>query len=125
MATKRSKSVKDVRNQFDRIWTEGVKNSDVYKGMTNETDDVIRFQQSDKVLRNGRGLSLKDQRINDRINKADQIGQRYRDNLLKGSGFNDSTPFLEHNPDRLDAYHEYTKKKFSYAKRMGMANGVG
>ena len=124
MATKRRKSVSDVRNQFDRIWKEGVKNSDVYK-KSNEDDDVIRFQQADLELRNGRNLSEKDKRINDRINKADRIGMRYRDNLLKGSGFSDVTPYYETNSDRLQAYEDYTKKKFSYAKRMGMANGVG
>lgn len=125
MATKRRKSVSDVRNQFDRIWTEGVKNSDAYKSLSDEKDDVIRFQQADKMLRSNRGLSSKDQRINDRINRADRIGQRYRDNILQGSGFSDSTPYLERNPERLKAYSKYADKKFGYAKRMGMANSNG
>ena len=118
MATKRKKSVKDVIGQFNRIWRQGVENSDTYKNSA-ETDGVVRFQQADLALRDGRNLSEKDKRINARIDQANRTAMRYRDNILRGSGFSDSTPFLERDSKRLTAYNEYTKKKFGYARRAG------
>ena len=123
MAKARRKSVNDVSQQFNRIWWKSVMNSDAYKSLADEKNETIRFQQADKALRAGKGLSEKDQRINARINKADRIGQRYEDNILRGSGFSRDTPYLERDSKRLGAYLEYANKKQSYAKRMGIAQG--
>ena len=124
MAKPRKKSIGDIRLQFDRIWQQGVRNSDAYKALSKEKNEVRRFQSADYELRNARGLSANDQRINDRINRADRTASRYMENLLKGSGLNSSIPYIG-NSERRAALSAYEKKKFSRAKRMGMAGGVG
>ena len=140
MAKARKKSYNDIDNQFVRIWHTGIENTDTYKAAKKEleesaaqaTSPQVRawresdlensaFRIADDRLRNSKNLSAKDKIINERINRASRTAGRYLEGIRKGSGFSDVTPFYETDRDRLKAYAEWKKKKYSYARRAGIS----
>jgi len=142
MAKARKKSHNDISRQFDRIWRTGVENSDEYKiararlenMIANETNpqhkrwmendlESAAFRNGDARLRRGAKegtLSEKDRRINDRINRADKTTQRYLDNIDKSKGFSEMSAFAQ-SEERRDAYFNFKKKRYSYARRAGIS----
>lgn len=114
------KSYNDIQAQFSRIWHACVKRTTIYENMENETDEVIRFQQSDKQMQSRNTiLCEKDKRLNDRIKRADAVVIRYLENLRKGSGFTEMTPYYA-TGERMSEYAEWIRKKFSRDKRLGL-----